>query len=222
MIKALDIETIPNVDLIPSLPEPEVAIGNVKDPEKIREKIAEAKKKQVEKMGCNPLYARICSFSFYSENENKRYYRVIDKACDADEINLIAAIFDEFKIATGGDSTTLLTWNGYSFDLPFIFKRAALLRVEKPQSVPGLKYWNRRYGGDVHIDLMRELNNWEPMGMNLNEAGKCFLGQGKTDRDYSTYAQLISSGQGNLIGLDNLCDTELTYNIYKIVEQYLF
>lgn len=221
MIKAFDIETIPNAALVDSLPEPEVALGNTKDPDKVREKMAEAKKKQVEKMGCNPLYGRICSFSFYGEDETARKFHTIKEACDADEIELIKLIFDELKIAEE-TPTVIITWNGFSFDFPFVFKRAALLRVEKPQYIPGLAYWNRKYKHDVHIDLMRELNNWEPMGMNLNEAGKCFLGRGKTDRDYSTYADLIKSGQGDLIGLDNLCDTELTFRIYKIVEPYLF
>lgn len=217
--KSLDIETIPNVDLIASLPEPEVALGNIKDPDKVRDKIAEAKKKQIDKMGCNPLYARICSFSIFSETE--KFYRTIKEATDSEEIELINEIF---KVLTIGqeEPTVIITWNGYDFDFPFIYKRAALLRVEKPQYTPSLSYWNRRYKHDTHIDLMRELNNWEPNSMNLNQAGLSFLGKGKTERDYSTYADLIKSGQGELIGLDNLCDTELTYNIFKIVEPYLF
>lgn len=217
--KALDIETISNVDLIASLPEPEVALGNIKDPDKVREKVAEVKKKQIDKMGCNPLYGRICSFSIFSETE--KLYRTIKEATDSEEIELIN---DIFKVLTIGqeEPTVIITWNGYDFDLPFIFKRAALLRVEKPQYTPPLAYWNRRYKHDTHIDLMRELNNWESCGMNLNQAGLSFLGKGKTERDYSTYAELIKTGQGDLIGLDNLCDTELTYNIFKIVEPYLF
>jgi predicted PolB exonuclease-like 3'-5' exonuclease len=219
MIKALDIETIPNVDLIPSLPEPEVALGNTKDPDKIREKIEEAKKKQIEKMALNPFYARICSFSIYSESE--KFYHTINDSKDSEEIELLNLLLKIISIGQD-DPTVLLTWNGFDFDLPMIYKRSALLRVEKPQYCPSLSYWNRKYRHDTHIDLMRELNNWEGHGNNLDEAGRLFLGSGKTKRDYSTYVDLIKTGQSNLIGIDNLCDTELTYGIYKIVEPYLF
>ena len=46
MIITLDIETVPNADIIPFLPEPEVKLGNLKDPMKIAEKKAEAKPKK--------------------------------------------------------------------------------------------------------------------------------------------------------------------------------
>jgi DNA polymerase elongation subunit (family B) len=220
-MKSIDIETIPNMDLVASLPEPEVALGNTKDPAKVAEKIAEAKKKQIEQMGLNPFYGRICSFSSYSTE--KQYYHTIKEATDAEEINLITHILEALSIGDGSNvRNVIITWNGFTFDLPYIYKRAALLKIEMPIQCPGLKYWTRKYSSDVHIDLMRELSNWEPHGMNLNEAGRCFLGQGKTERDYSTYAELIKTGQGDVIGRDNLCDTELTYKIYERVAPYLF
>ena len=45
MIIALDIETIPNADMIARLPEPEVALGNLVDPAKIAAKKAAVKVK---------------------------------------------------------------------------------------------------------------------------------------------------------------------------------
>ena len=61
---AFDIETIRNGSLIDRLPEPEVRTGNLKDPAKIAEKLAEAKAEQVEKMALSPLYGRVCAFEF--------------------------------------------------------------------------------------------------------------------------------------------------------------
>ena len=222
--KALDIETIPNMDLVAMLPEPEVALGNTKDPEKIKEKIAEAKQKQLDKMGLSPFFGRVCSFSLFGESQESRMFKTIQEISDSAEIELIKAIFKNLEIAQE-NPYVFITWNGFSFDFPFIYKRAALLNVEKPSNCPGLKYWSKKYSCDCHIDLMRELNNWEPHGagaLNLDTAGKLFLGQGKTKRDYLTYVDLIKEGKSDLIGLDNLCDTELTFNIYKKVEPYIF
>jgi DNA polymerase elongation subunit (family B) len=213
---AFDIETIPNNALIGSLPEPEVALGNLKDPEKIKEKIAQEKQKQVERMGLSPLYGRICSFSFFGENE--KTFQTIKVSNDAEEIELINAIFA--KLSTSSD---IITWNGMKFDFPFVYKRAAILRVPLPTGLHGLSRYTRKYTSAGHCDLMQELSGWsQEKAMNLDEAGKMFLGRGKTKRDYSTYADLIESGQGELIGLDNLCDTELTYDLYNLLAPYLF
>ena len=136
---------------------------------------------------------------------------------------MIEHILSELQIG-GEEPNCIITWNGFTFDLPFIYKRAALLRVTKPDRCPGLKYWTRKYTNHVHIDLMRELNNWEPhgTGYNLDTSAKLILGKGKTQRDYATYLDLIKTGQGDLIGIDNLCDVELTYDIYQAVKNYIF
>lgn len=220
-MKAIDIETIPNMDMVDYLPEPEVAIGNLKDPVKISEKTQEAKKKQIEKMGLDPFFGRICSYAQFGETGDN-HFKTIGDATDAEEIELIGHIFKCLSSNLYDSVESIITWNGFSFDLPYIFKRAAILRVEKPVSCQGLKFWNKKYSSSVHIDLMRELSNWEPHGINLNTAGKLLLGKGKTERDYSTYYDLIKSGKGNLIGLDNLCDVELTYRIYEMVKGYIF
>lgn len=217
-MKAFDLETIPNKAMIEFMPEPEVALGNLKDPEKIKEKIAEAKVKTIDKMALSPLYGRVCSASFYGETTQE--YRVIPEISDAAEIELINYIFKE--IATV-DRIKIITWNGINFDFPFVYKRAAMLRVPLPENCPCLKYWSHKYMSDVHCDLMQELCNWNIQDkITLDLAGKLFLGEGKTKRDYSTYVSLIESGQGNLIGIDNLCDTKLTFDLYQLFSQYLF
>jgi DNA polymerase elongation subunit (family B) len=112
------------------------------------------------------------------------------------------------------------------FDFPYIYKRAALLKIDLPQGVPGLSYWTKKYTTYPHCDLLKCLNGWQShshKGMStLDYIGKVFLGAGKTQRDYNTYLDLIKAGEGEKIGLDNLCDVEITYNLYQRLAPYLF
>jgi predicted PolB exonuclease-like 3'-5' exonuclease len=221
MINAHDIETIPNESLLEFLPEPELALGNTKDPEKIEGKRQEAKNKQIEKMALNPYYGRMCSYSIHGEDKSE--FKVIDEISDAAEIELINHALENLTIATPGNPNIVVTWNGYYFDIPYIYKRAALLRVPLPNFCPPMNYWLRRYSHEPHCDLELELCGWNQEKKNsLDDTGKRFLGRGKTERDYSTYIELIKSGKGELIGLDNLCDTTLTYDLYKYLAPYLF
>lgn len=215
-MKAFDIETIPNKKMIPLLPEPEIKLGNMKDPEKIKEKLHEAKMKQIEKMGLNPMTGRICSFSIFGLNEN--FYSVISEISDAEEIKLIKIIFENLY------QTEIITWDGMDFDLPFVYKRALLLNIELPPNIPKLDHWTKKYTTFPHCDLMQIWNNWghSQFPATLDYIAKFILRKGKTDRDYSTYVDLIENGEGDKIGIDNICDTELTYDIYNVVEKYLF
>lgn len=224
MIRAFDIETIPNEVMVECLPEPEVAYGNTNDPEKRGVKLKRAKEKQVERMALNPLYGRICSISFYDRSTQK--YKVMKEISDAEEINLINYAFEMINpfSENGFIGTTIVTHNGMEFDFPYLYKRAALLRVELPPALPGLSYWLKRYTYEPHCDMMMAMSGWkvDHKGNNLDNLGKCFLGRGKTERDYSTYIDLIKDGKADLIGQDNLCDTGLTYDLYNRLESYLF
>lgn len=220
-VKAIDIETIPNEQIISMLPEPEVALGNTKDPTKIEEKRKEAKQKQIDDMAKSPMTGRICSFSLCSTTE--KYFKVIPEISDAAEIELINHILDRFCLGVSQETNTFTTWNGFSFDFPFIYKRAALLKIALRGGCPALSYWTRKYSHSPHCDLMMEWTGWQiAKNSNLDFIGKMILGRGKTERDYSTYVDLIKSGKGELIGLDNLCDTELTFDLYNFLNPYLF
>lgn len=219
-MKSIDIETIPNNDLIQSLPEPEIAIGNIKDPAKIEEKRKEAKQKQIDKMALSPFYGRICSFSACGESE--KYFKVIPEISDAAEIELVSHILESL-IVGAPETNRIITWNGYSFDFPFIYKRAACLKIPLPAGCPGLGYWTRKYSQNPHCDLMQELAGWQTENrVGLDEAGKQFLGVGKSEHDFTKFITMIQEGNGNEIGTYNLGDAELTYNVYNFLSPYLF
>jgi DNA polymerase elongation subunit (family B) len=219
MKNAFDIETIAVSSEVSMLPEPEID-SRLKDPEKIERARAEAKAKQVEKMGLDPFTGRVCSFSFHGESKN--FFHVIPEISDAAEISLLNDLFENLQIGAS-EPNSIITWNGYSFDFPFIYKRAAILRIDLPSGCPPMRYWIKKYSHDPHCDLMQELSGWDASKKtSLDFSGRRLIGRGKTERDYLTYSDLIRSGKGEQIGLDNICDTQLTYDIYKSVEKYLF
>lgn len=219
MKNAFDIETIPDEAVVAMLPEPEIS-AVIKDPVKIEVARAGKKLEQREKMGLDPFTGRICSFSFHGESRS--FFKVIQEISDAAEIELISELLCNLEVG-GAEPNELITWNGYSFDFSYIYKRAAILRIEPPRGLPPLRYWTKKYSSDPHCDLMQELAGWDiSKRLNLDFAGKRLIGRGKTQRDYLTYVDLIKSGKGDQIGLDNLCDTQLTFDIYKAVEKYLF
>lgn len=227
-MKVIDIETIPNESIIEILPEPEVALGNTKDPEKISAKIEEAKKKQIDKMQLDPTMSRMCCFSIFGDNETDRFYRVVPDDSEASEIAIVSELLEHLMIG-GNEPNLIVTQNGMEFDLPYIYKRALLLKIDLPESgnmfVPPLSYWIKKYTCEPHLDIKQVWCNWghnNNCPSNLDWLGKCIEGQGKTDRDYSTYLDLIKNGEGDKIGLDCICDAELTYKIALKIKKYFY
>ena len=218
-MKSLDIETIPNIAMIDKLPAPKVAYGNTKDPEKRAVLEAEAKKDQIDKMALNPFYGRLAAYALIGLMGNMSDYLHVDT--DEDEMRLVYDLLKELR--QGGTQTNpLCTFNGNNFDLPYIYKRAMILRVEMPERCPPLKYWTKRYGNPSHYDLMQELCNWAPGGYtSLDEAASVILGKRKNERDYKTYGDLIRSGNGNQVRRDSLDDALLTIELYNAVHKYL-
>lgn len=222
---AFDIETIPNESIIPNLPPPKVAYGNAKDPAKRKNKEEEAKEMQLDTLGLSPLTGRVCCGAFYGNRMKE--YNVLSIDNDTAEINLLNWIV-EFLVALNegaeNNNGIIITQNGMTFDFRFIYVRAMILKIELPKMFPPLSHWTKRYTRVPHCDILRELTNWssDTKGWNLDATGRGILGKGKTTRDYSTYLDLIKNGEGDKIGLDCLCDTGLTFDIYQQMKQYIF
>lgn len=79
---AFDIETIGNRSMVERMPEIDVKVGNLKDPAKIAEKIAEAKADQIDRMALSPLYGRVCAF-VAMEDENAVSKECLEAETDA-------------------------------------------------------------------------------------------------------------------------------------------
>lgn len=225
---SFDIETIPNEALIPLLPEPEVKLGNIKDAAKIRDKIKAEKEKAIEKMGINPETGMICSFSVYGFIDGNEVFDnyVIKEISYTEEIELIKKVFEYVCIDT--ISKTIVTHNGMNFDLPYLYKRAMINKVELPCThgctVPKLSHWLKKYTYHPHCDTMQIWNNWshDTKGSSLDYLGTLLCGSGKTNRDYTKYLAYIKEGKQEIIAADNNCDAMLTYRLYNKMYEYLF
>lgn len=221
---AFDIETVENKDIVTKLPPPEIKYGNAKDPAKRAAIEEEAKKKQLDKLACSPLTGRVCCGAFYG-NQTKEF-QVIPKINDVEEIKILNWIFEMLGnlCFLGEGNDIIITQNGMKFDFLFIYIRAIILKMELPPLTPPPAFWLKRYTRNPHCDILRELTNWssDVTGWNLDIVGRTMIGRGKTNRDYSTYSQLIEDGEGEKIGLDCLCDTGLTYDIYQMIKPTFF
>jgi DNA polymerase elongation subunit (family B) len=212
---ALDIETVQNEAMIGLLPEPEVKIGNIKDPKKIEEKRIEAKKKQIENMALHPETGMICSYAIYGEGVKGG--RVIESISYSEEISLIKEILALL------DNCVVVTYNGMNFDFPYIFKRAMINSIDMSDYDFVLKKFTQRYSISPHFDVMQVWSNWNREDWrSLDYLADLLLGQGKTVRDYSEYLDLIEKGEQKKIFIDNVRDAELAYRIFKKMENYFY
>ena len=191
---AFDIETIRNSSRLDAMPEPEVKTGNLKDPAKIAEKVAEARAEQIEKMALNPLYGRICAFVAVTEEQTRRC--CINNDSDEEETRIVEAVFHAIS------GKRVITYNGNSFDLPFVYRRAVLLGVDPREfGAPTLAEMAARYGNKYHVDLM---NVWCGFGSfeKLDAIAGAILGDHKIEIDFREFPELIRTEDGRKKLLD--------------------
>lgn len=185
---AFDIETIPNTGMIGNLPEPEVKTGNLKDPAKIAEKIAEAKADAVAKMALNPLYGRVCAWVAAEDTESVGMGCLTEET-DADETRVIEELF---QLLSG---KRIISYNGNGFDLPFVYRRAVLLGIDvRAYGLPTLTEMTKRYNR-WNIDLMQV---WCGFGgfEKLDNVARVLTGDGKIEIDFKEFPELIKSEEG--------------------------
>ena len=214
MIIALDIETIPNTAMIDRLPEPEVPLGNLVDPAKIRAKQDAAKATQVEKMALDPLYGRVLCVAMVDEDGSSNC-PIMPEANDDTERTLMQWLFSEHL---NNPETRLVTWNGNGFDMPFIYRRAMALGVSpKHFGAPPLATWTKKYGNDRHIDMMHA---WGGTGgkdyTKLDTVAKGLLGETKNEIDVTQFTEQMKTPEGRS-EIVKYCiqDTALIMAIYK-------
>jgi len=216
---ALDIETIPNHDMIEYLPEPELKLGNLKDTVKIFEKKEEAKQKQIDTMALDPFFGRVACYSIVGEDFESE--EMIVGFSDEDEELVVDTLLTEIRdIVSKGDR--IVTWNGCSFDLPYIYKRACILGVEMPDRCPTISELTYRYSTHPHCDLMHLMNGYQGFGK-LDTASKIILkNTGKIDFDVTKIADEIKNGNGDKVQEYCTRDTRITYQLFEKIQPYFF
>ena len=210
MNTAIDIETMPNPEMISKLPDPEIKTGNIKDPAKIQAKMDAAREKQIAEMALSPLYGKIACCGIVNKDTE---YVEFGLNGNYNEIKIIEILFDTVLGFHRDGNSTVITWNGINFDIPFIYKRALMLGIKPPVSMP---YWMKRYSNVPHCDLMQVWINWFGKYEALDNVASVLLGQNKIEFDFTTIPELMKTDAGrNEIAKYCLQDTKLTYNIYN-------
>jgi len=202
-VVALDIETIPNNDAIQFLPEPEPA-KNLKDPEKIEADLEKKRRAQLGKMALDALYGKICCISITNGEAKKSF-------CLENEKELLVFFFDFMR----ENIVRLVTFNGYGFDLPFIYRRAAILGITPAYS---LGHWGTRYSKEKHIDVMQVFGNYKDY-YSLDSMSSIFFGIKKIDLDYKLFPELMQTEAGRA-QIVEYCehDTELTWMLFEAIQ----
>ena len=193
----IDIETMPNMDVIDLLPEPSID-SRLKDPVKIEEAKKNGRESQIEKMALSPLTGKVACIGFYGAVHE---VRIDDEKAMLDYAHSIIL------------SHQIITYNGKSFDIPFIFKRGIILGCEWA-TIPNMKKYTDKYkSGDRHIDLMTEFcdyGQWEK----LDNLARFLLGSKKVDFDFREIPELLKSDEGKA-KLTEYCyqDCKLTWEL---------
>ena len=211
-----DIETMRNSAMLDWLPPIEVKAGNLKDPAKIAEKQEAAKSEQIEKMALSPLYGRICAWCAI-DDKGTSFCECITGESDSAELDLIEKAF-----STLSNYSKVITYNGNSFDLPFLYRRAALLGFD-PRCVgmPPLAEMTAKYRNEHHADLMQI---WCGSGSyeKLDNIARVLAHDAKIEIDFREFPEMIKNEAGRKQLLDYcLQDVKLTQTIWYRVSGIL-
>lgn len=196
---SLDIETMPNPEMISRLPEI-IADSRLKDEAKIKADIEKKKAEQIEKMALSPLYGKIACIGYYSDD-------IQEVHIDTEE-NMLKKLLELMN------DNIFVTWNGTSFDWDFIIKRGIILGIEDLN----LKLLEsiRSKKNPMFIDLMEKWCGYGKMAK-LDDVAKVLLnGECKEEFNIKEIPELLKTNAGKeLIRRYCLQDCKLVYDLAK-------
>lgn len=228
----IDIETAANPERVAELPPPDPALGNLKDPVKIQEKLDAARASQLRRMALDPHFGRIVCVTVGLEEEcQERWLRthLLTALGDVEERALLQWLFDQIAIP---GVLQHVTFNGEAFDLPFIMRRALLLRVSARNLIFPSSYLPRP--DDHHLDVFRllertDVGNGRSGGSSgvaartLSFYARTLLGWEEPpwgDVDKTDLAALIGTPDAQRIALGNQWDVRATLALAQLVTRY--
>lgn len=193
----VDIECV-GIDTASDFLEPVEAPSNYKDPQKIAAYIEEATAKQVERCGLDPDLCRIVALG-HGESDGKDNVIIC-----RDEETEAAALTAFWKHVTNvaGVTRTLVSFNGFGYDLPVLMRRSQYLGVPFP-------LLNLDRYRSPHIDLMQRLTwNGAIKAHSLKFYAARFGMPILDETDGSQIAQLVKDG--NWAAVENHCLSDLS------------
>lgn len=219
VIVALDIETIPDPeklgDAIAAGFDPEsVKYGNAKDEGKRAEILARARESWEtdlrEKAQLSPRTGQVLSVSLWDGARQRGGVATL-REFDMNEGQLLDAVFERFR-----DIDAIVTFNGFSFDLPFLKHRAVVKRTPIPRTWP-----TRRYGTWPHCDLRMILGDWDKFAPGNLQFWCREFGVPCPDKDMGIdpkhLGDLVEEGRWEEIEKYSLGGAQSAWNLYSVL-----
>lgn len=131
-----DIETVslPESEL-PPFDETNVALGNTKDPEKVKAKVAEARSEWLAGAALHPMTGQVAMVGFKSVGGELLIHWSEESELVEWALGWIADTIRDGKLLAG--------FNCYTFDLPFLMRRAWKLGLHVPPDIRQGRYWSK-------------------------------------------------------------------------------
>lgn len=207
---AFDLETIANPDVLKILGPAEAKLGNLKDPEKIKAKMAEAEQKRLAEMGLNPHHNMIACVG-WCDSENSGVITLADATLKA-ETELLQQLWELLN-----GYNYFITFNGLSFDVPVINLHSLYCRVR-----PAVNISTRKYVVGNHFDIRMVLGNWDTYAPGkLDFYLKRILGHGKKEGiDGSMVQHYWDVGLKDEIAEYAVQDAVDTWDLFQVVREY--
>lgn len=205
-----DVETVPHPRaLAEPYPQHERQHpSNYKDPEKIaawyiRDE-AEWAANRAKECALSPLMCRIVAIGIHADGCEPISAIAMDESEERDIVEL--ALRTMHNAGTGTES--IVTFNGWSFDLPVTFLRAAMLDIEVPfHTAPYL----RRYVNKPHTDTRMVISNWDVRAEGkLEDCCKAFGIDVPDETSGADIYRFFKNGDADSIRRHNLADLAKT------------
>lgn len=186
----------------------------------------EEKKKIKEGLALNPMTGEIVAIGMFNPDTKKglMYYQGLESDLDFIEGNI------SFKVKTEREMLKsfwedirrykqIVTFNGRSFDAPFLHLRSAILRVKPSRNL--IPY---RYDYKIHCDLLEQLSYYgASRRFNLDFYAKRFGIKSPKDEgiDGTMISKLFKEGRHKEIALYCSRDIQATAELFLYWDEYL-
>ena len=209
-----DIETGPLPEselaaLLPPFDPAEVKTGNIKDPDKIAAKVAEAeanhRQEFIERAALDPLTGRVVAVGLLYPDSGE--FHVIGHEDEA------ATLREFWDVCRGeqGRIHQLVGFNTHLFDLPFLIRRSWKHRVPVPFGIRRGRYW-----ADEMLDLRDGWQLGDRQARGSLDAIAKHLGVGAKNGDGKAFAELWASDRAQAVAyLRN--DVQLTAKVAEVL-----
>lgn len=209
-----DIESSPDIEkakqLMPEFDPSDVKLGNLRDPEKVKEKIAEAResheKNWMDKAALRPETGQVVAIGYYMPDQGFILNSIKNMRDEKDLIQDFWSKLEDFHQHTGKH---FIGFNIASFDIVFLIIRSRILRIRVPAGI----YRGRYLDSSRFIDLR---NDWL-MGRSYTEV--------KSSMDYVAKALGLEGKNGSgaqfhlMLDKDELGALGYLYNEIRMIRE---